>query len=967
MTQWSTIISRQIFTCLITPIAIISLAGCGITTGNAKQIAAKSIKVSPSSANITLGTVMQFRAEDNDGSLISDCQWNSSNPTVLGIDKSGEATALAAGNTAIAASCDGQTAQASVEVTSTGNPSESNNSITSFHWIAPTVGSNNSLGILSGLSVGGNMIPLVQPIIMSSKGILRCTNTKWANGQQLTITYLVGDSTVHVTLGIFAQAKGVAVTFTADSALISSIDIGDWSASTEAKAVTTPYYTGSVFYLTGIGEFGNAWWDWRTTNATSLDGTIAQYQPRTDGTLSTMQEQLMIMVSPNVDDVFPKIENPASPYMKELAGKMLIDISTAGFAKIQAGFDQLKDYGITDCAAIIHNWQHAGYDNALPEHLSANDSLGGNSGLEAAIAAGKSDGCLMAVHENYVDYYPNYPEFDPSALSLTSNGDRLPTWLNHFGVQAYSTKPSWILRNAATQSPQIHSLLGTTATYIDVNSAAPISSRGDMDSRQPGAGQLRTWMDASANLWTYERQVHGGPVFGEGWSHWYYSGLLDGVEAQLGAGVAGNTGEDLPLFVDFDLLRIHPLQVNQGMGIYARWVKSTSQISTTAQMDAYRMQEIAFGHAPFLDTSFWTDILHGFVDSNLISTVAAAYGTAHANSIQYGVNGNWITPSEAARSNQFETVQVGYDNGINVVANAAPESMEWNGITIPQYGWAAKGNGLLAYTALCGTIICDYAETPELLFANARNQLDTLAATAFAQPTISKITVDSNHYLSIIYRWMVYSSTAQSYKAFVHFVDDNQLAENEGIIFTGDHLPIIPTSKWEPNNTITDGPWSVQIPPTVPDGTYSIRMGLFDPQTGDRVQLAGDVDDQNRYIVGYITLMNGGSTISFSPTPSTTDDPRLNGQGSILDFGTVQTDGMISIHQENGQWVLRPFPRSRAFTVLLNSDRFQMPSFVTAVRNDSTNSTFSVLPIINGQYWQIPMIGAKSYSWPASN
>jgi hypothetical protein len=43
---------------------------------------------------------------------------------------------------------------------------------------------------------------------------------------------------------------------------------------------------------------------------------------------------------------------------------------------------------------------------------------------------------------------------------------------------------------------------------------------------------------------------------------------------------------------------------------------------------------------------------------------------------------------------------VTYANGNTIVANARPETLHWNGIEIPQYGWAAKGNGVLAYTAL---------------------------------------------------------------------------------------------------------------------------------------------------------------------------------------------------------------------------------------------------------------------------
>ena len=49
-----------------------------------------------------------------------------------------------------------------------------------------------------------------------------------------------------------------------------------------------------------------------------------------------------------------------------------------------------------------------------------------------------------------------------------------------------------------------------------------------------------------------------------------------------------------------------------------------------------------------------------------------------------------------------------------------------------------------------------------------------------------------------------------------------------------------------------------------------------------------------------------------------------------MSFGAVQTDGMISMREDHGQWVLRPFPRSRDFTVLLQDSKFVMPASVTA-------------------------------------
>jgi hypothetical protein len=83
----------------------------------------------------------------------------------------------------------------------------------------------------------------------------------------------------------------------------------------------------------------------------------------------------------------------------------------------------------------------------------------------------------------------------------------------------------------------------------------------------------------------------------------------------------------------------------------------------------------------------------------------------------------------------------------------------------------------------------------------------------------------------------------------------------------------------------------------------------------------------------------------------------------VVNFDTVQTDGMVSIKQENGNWVLRPYPRYRNFTVLLNAANFPMPTIVQTFGTiDST-----VVPVARGAYWQLPLNDAKSYAWPANS
>jgi hypothetical protein len=853
-----------------------------------------------------------------------------------------------------------------VEATLSGKAEQSPIAAPVYTWIAPAAHSQNSLGTLTVTGQNyGNSIPLLNPSIRSKAGVLVASDAQWDDSsRQLKITYQTGQAFVHVTISLVTNASSVEAIMDADQPVITSVDMGPWSAALQAQPVPVPYYSGKVWYLPKMAAYVNAWWDWKTTHATKLDGALAQYLERTDATLPAFHERLLLALSPDVDAALPAPGNAPSPYIAELSGRMVLDIWTADFKQIEQGLAELGDYGITGCAGIIHVWQHAGYDNALPQHYPANEVMGGDDGLTAAVNAGKADGCLMAVHENYVDYYPNYPSFDATAIALNSDGKRMLSWLNHTtGVQSYWTKPGWMIANASTQSPVIHQRYGTTAAYLDVNSGIALSSHVDMDARATGAGSQTALWATDIALWSYERKTHQGPVFGEGANHWYYSGLLDGVEAQFGTGdVRENQGTLAPLFVDFDLKRIHPLQVNHGMGYYERWVSPGETVSNTLTMDAYRMQEIAFGHAPFLGRDYWNDVAHALVESNLVTPVARSYGVAAVSAIEYQVNDTWEPPSVAAKYAAFSRVRVTYDNGLIVVANASREPLRWQNMLLPQYGWAAKAHGLLAYTAMCGVTVCDYAETPTSVFANARSQADAGIGRAYAAPSVVSVSQVGSRSFAIGFEWQVHRSMDSDYRTFVHFVDPNQQKLDEGIAFQGDTVPAQGTSRWIPGEAVSEGPVTVQIPESVVDGTYSIRIGLFDPRTGSRVPLAGVDDGDMRYIVGSLTVSGNGANINFKPVPRVNDD-RLSSPGTVVSFGAVQTDGMISMREHHGQWILRPFPRSRDFTVLLQDSKFVMPASVRA--EGGSNSLLK--PIAEGAYWKLPLTGAKSYSWPAGS
>jgi hypothetical protein len=122
-------------------------------------------------------------------------------------------------------------------------------------------------------------------------------------------------------------------------------------------------------------------------------------------------------------------------------------------------------------------------------------------------------------------------------LPMPYYGGREKAWYNHgTKIQSFAVKPTAILRLASEQSPEIHRRYDTNANYLDVHSCVPPWFHADCDAREPGASSLQPVWDAHRKLWEYEHRAHGGPVFGEGNRHWWWSGYLDGVEAQFGTG-----------------------------------------------------------------------------------------------------------------------------------------------------------------------------------------------------------------------------------------------------------------------------------------------------------------------------------------------------------------------------------------------------------------------------------------------
>ena len=384
-------------------------------------------------------------------------------------------------------------------------------------------------------------------------------------------------------------------------------------------------------------------------------------------------------------------------------------------------------------------------------------------------------------------------------------------------------------------------------------------------------------------------------------------------------------------------------------------------------LDQYRMQEVAYGHAGFLGGAAWSTIPLAWLEHNLMAPVTARYATARVVAIEYQVAGKWVDGASAAKAADWNRVRVRYDNGLTVIANNAADLLLVGALTVPRFGWAAQGAGVTAWTALRNGSIADYAETATSVFANARNAADwNLSGIHRIRPKVSAFEQTGPRTFRTTYRWQVGERLGEDFGCFVHFSRPGPEAYDEGIRFQGDHALQTPTSKWLPGQAVADGPYAIAVPEGVPDGDYEWTIGLFTQGSG-RLALEGPTDRHGRILLGVLRLRDQGRSVTFEPEKRTGDDrlklysTDLKLAGKTVDFGTVLTDGSVSVKREGSDWVLRALPRDRAFLVELDSKRFGRPSKVRAVGGKTT----VVTTVSHGKRWRLPLNGARQYRWAA--
>jgi len=517
--------------------------------------------------------------------------------------------------------------------------------------------------------------------------------------------------------------------------------------------------------------------EWHTVHPSKFKEAGCGYMPPFGGKRVALHERIFLTVSSDFQEVLPTIDNPKSPYAKRIGEALYLDMPFAWRRKeCLVLLRELKRLGMDRCVVKHHcdTWSSTGGSRGnepfCNTSIIASNIPGGEAGHAEYVRQVKELGYEYIFYTTYWANAPVNDSFDPGLVALDPDGQWIYNWEQYRLVHPYAAAAT-----AARIAPEIEAKYGSTGSYCDVHTAQVPWWYVDYDPRKPGAAMLRTVFEGYCQVFQAERAAYKGPVVSEGHGYWYYAGMTDGNYAQLG----GKEPWKLPFLVDFDLLKIHPLEVDIGMGFRNNYGYDKQARDPNDALDRFLCASIAYGHSAmrygrWAPDGYWhyDGYWHGWtppdgrevkgrktLDPNdplmqkkrvvvrnyfMMQQLASRYALEPVRSIAYFDGEKLVDTSEAIRSGALDRSQVAveYQNGLRVFANGSLEhawKVEADGKTyeLPPNGWLAiQGRDFLEYSAIRNGHRVDYVRSPVYTFADGRGKLTDFGGVKAANAVI---------------------------------------------------------------------------------------------------------------------------------------------------------------------------------------------------------------------------------------
>jgi hypothetical protein len=108
-----------------------------------------------------------------------------------------------------------------------------------------------------------------------------------------------------------------------------------------------------------------------------------------------------------------------------------------------------------------------------------------------------------------------------------------------------------------------------------------------------------------------------------------------------------------------------------------------------------------------------------------------------------------------------------------------------------------------------------------------------------------------NSALDLTLFWHPLSPLPADYTVFLHLRD-----QDGDTVAQRDRQPLdgaYPTTHWQPGETVID-PIPLTLPEDLPAGTYTLFVGLYQLDTGERLLVANDISGENAIVLGEVTI-----------------------------------------------------------------------------------------------------------------
>lgn len=591
--------------------------------------------------------------------------------------------------------------------------------------------------------------------------------------------------------------------------------------------------------------------------------------------------------------------------VRRAAGRFVFDLWGGDYQPSAQALEASFRYGLTDAMVVWHNWQRWGYDYRLPEITPPNPRFGSTEEMIELIETCRRRGVPFAPHDNYIDFYPDAEGFSyEKTIAFHENGRPVLAWLNEGrGAQSYRYRADTIERFLRPNVEWIRKNLRPTGYFIDVwASAGPYDYWTARGAFHASHETLRVWAESFA--WIRDFLGDDAPMISES-GHDQLIGYLDGAQTnhlRVGNPVPGNDYgwavwdvdcEDAQRIPWFDIAH-HDRFILHGAGYAPRYAAGLHQALHGLYSDDYVSTEILTGRPGMVSAPFGRDVVRKYWLTQDWSRAVAMRTIEHVEFVDGDIHRQYVR----------------WSNGAEAWVNRGEDDWNIENRALPQYGFLAKapldGGGLEASIERLGKTIVERARTPKTLYVNGRLVVD---GPARIRPVVESFRSAAGRAFTFDLLWNARTPIPKGYVPFLHFSNDKG-----EILFQGGQ---------EPRTFVEDAQGDIRcrahaaVPESLPlDRDFSFSVGLYRPDTGERLELDSLDDGSRRYRLGTVRLIqaaDGETRVQWTPA-ALAENPaweRQNVTGEPVDFGPVQTAAGCRFETQTGTLVITPLPAEK--------------------------------------------------------